>query len=377
MSAISIATQQQGDTLAVTLSFVYTVALLVMQVGYFSRLHRPRNVALKYTMLVIQAGLVYLPFLQYGQDWVSRPGFLAGSVLLVLHAAVGLPLFALVVASTGWIQSELTGSGTDVAFTAVGTIITGLVVFGLTRLTNLVTELHAARNELAQLAVAKERLRFARDLHDLLGMSLSAITLKSELTSRLIPDHPDRAAKELAEILTVSRQALADVRLVASGYRQLSLDEECDSAESVLTIADVKVELQRDYGELPERTGTLLATVLREGVTNVLRHSRAERCDIQIRQSERSVLIDMVNDGASTEPGRLPDDHQSSGSGLRNLSERVKTVRGALVAEQLPNMRFRLRATIPLVERRESTELTTTSSRHPWRFGSRPRDSAR
>lgn len=305
-----------------------------------------------YTMLAVQAALVYLPFLQYGQAWVSRPGFLAGSVLLVLHGAVGLPLFVLVVASTGWIQSELTGSGTDVAFTAIGTIITGLVVFGLTRLTNLVTELHAARNELAQLAVAKERLRFARDLHDLLGMSLSAITLKSELTSRLIPDHPERAAKELAEILTVSRQALADVRLVASGYRQLSLDEECDSAESVLTIADVKVELQRDYGELPERTGTLLATVLREGVTNVLRHSRAERCDIQIRQSERSVLIDMVNDGASTEPGRLPDDSHGSGSGLRNLSERVKTVRGALVAEQLPNKRFRLRATIPLAEQR-------------------------
>lgn len=358
------------------MSFVYTVALLVMQVGYFSRLHRPGNETLKYAMLVAQAGLVYLPFLQYGQDWVSRPGFLAGSVLLVLPAAAGLPLFALVVASTGVIQSELTGSGTDVAFTAVGTVITGLVVFGLTRLTNLVTELHAARNELAQLAVAKERLRFARDLHDLLGMSLSAITLKSELTSRLIPDHPARAAKELAEILTVSRQALADVRLVASGYRQLSLDEECDSAESVLTIADVKVELQRDYGDLPERTGTLLATVLREGVTNVLRHSRAERCDIQIRQSERSVLIDMVNDGASTEPGRLPDDSHS-GSGLRNLSERVKTVRGALVAEQLPNKRFRLRATIPLVERRENSDLAATSSRHPWRFGSRPHDSAR
>jgi two-component system, NarL family, sensor histidine kinase DesK len=375
VSSIGIVTQQQDDATAIALSFVYTVALLVLQLAYFSRPHRHRDVPLKYAMLVAQAGLVYLPFLQYGQEWVSRPGFLAGSVLLVLNAAVAMPLSALVVASTGWIQYQLTGSGTDVAYTAVSTVITGLVVFGLTRLTNLVTELHAARNELAQLAVAKERLRFARDLHDLLGMSLSAITLKSELTSRLIADHPARASKELAEILTVSRQALADVRLVASGYRQLSLDEECDSAESVLTIADVVVELRRDYGDLPERTGTLLATVLREGVTNVLRHSKAERCDIQIKQSERSVLIDMVNDGALPEPDHR-DISNGSGSGLRNLSERVQTVRGALVAEQLPNERFRLRATIPLVERQEPSDLAT-SSRHPWRFGSRPHDSAR
>lgn len=374
VSSIGIVTRQ-NDAWAIAISFVYTAALLVLQLAYFSRYKPSPRPPWSYVALVGQAGLVYLPLLQYGEAWVSRPGFLAGSVLLVLRPAVAMPMFALIVASMGWVQGELSGSANDIAYTSVSTIITGLVVFGLTRLTNLVTELHAAREELAQLAVAKERLRFARDLHDLLGMSLSAITLKSELTSRLIADQPMRAREELAEILTVSRQALADVRSVASGYRQLSLNEECDSAESVLATADVVVVLRRDYGELPGRTGSLLATVLREGVTNVLRHSKAERCDIHISESESSVLIEMINDGASKEPGRR-DMSGGSGSGLRNLSERVQTVRGELVAEHLPDERFRLCATIPLTEQPETPDLATTS-RHPWRFGSRRHDSAR
>ncbi|MDQ3579493.1 MAG: histidine kinase [Actinomycetota bacterium] len=370
ISSISIVTRLD-DALTIALSIAYTVAMLVLQLAYFSPLNRRPRQPLSYVALLAQTCLVYLPLIQYGEAWAIWAGFLAGSVLLTLHAAAAIPLFALVVVSMGWAQGQLTGSGMDVAYTTVSTIVTGVIVFGLTHLTNQVTELHAARHELARLAVAKERLRFARDLHDLLGMSLSAITLKSELTSRLIADQPTRASEELAEILTVCRQALADVRSVASGYRQLSLDKECDSVESVLATADVMVVLRRDYGELPERTGTLLATVLREGVTNVLRHSKAERCDIQIRQSERSVHIDMVNDGASREPGRRDTD--GNGSGLRNLTDRVRTVRGALVAEELPDERFRLCATIPLGEPRDPT----TTSWHPWRFGSRRRDSAR
>jgi two-component system sensor histidine kinase DesK len=375
ISSVGIVTRQD-DTSPIVLSFVYTAALLVLQLAYFSRLNRYRRPSLKYAALLAQAGLVYLPLLQFGDAWGSRPGFLAGSVLLALHPAAAGPLFALIVAGTCLVQGELTGSAEDIAYAAVSTVVTGLVVFGLTRLTNLVTQLHAARGELAQLAVEKERLRFARDLHDLLGMSLSAITLKSELTSRLIPDQPTRASEELAEILVVSRRALADVRSVASGYRRLSLNEECDSAESVLAVADVAVVLRRDYGELPERTGTLLATVLREGVTNVLRHSDAQRCDIRIRQSERSVHLEMVNDGASTEPGRRRDTGGSSGSGLRNLCERVRTVRGTLVAERLPGGRFRLCATIRLAEPREAPDPATTS-RNPWRFGLRQLDSVR
>src|SRR5205823_5301028 len=129
-------------------------------------------------------------------------------------------------------------------FGGTGVVISGLATFGLTWMVRSVTELRAARTRLAQAAVAEERLRFARDLHDLLGLSLSAITLKSELARRLVTVDPDKARDELTEILAISRLALADVRLVASGYRELSLQEESRSAESLLAAADVDVRIE-------------------------------------------------------------------------------------------------------------------------------------
>ncbi|MGH8938570.1 MAG: sensor histidine kinase, partial [Actinomycetes bacterium] len=223
--------------------------------------------------------------------------------------------------------------------------ITGLVVYGLTRLSNLVTELHAARNELAEMAVAQERLRFARDLHDLLGYSLSAITLKSELTHRLLYKNPDKAQDELAEILDISRRALADVRSVARGYRELSLDAEAASARSVLVAADVDVRMDLDYGELPSRIGTVLATVLREGITNVLRHSKAEQCEISVRQSDGKVWLDIVNDGV---PQAITPRAQRGGSGIPNLSARVAALGGKLTTGLDPDGRFRLHAMAPV-----------------------------
>jgi two-component system sensor histidine kinase DesK len=249
-------------------------------------------------------------------------------------------------------QAVFTGVLWDIAYTTESTIITGLVVYGLTRLSSLVTELHAARNELAKMAVAQERLRFARDLHDLLGYSLSAITLKSELTHRLMTKDQVRAQEELAEVLDISRQALADVRSVASGYRELSLDTEADAARSVLLAADVNVRMDLDYGELPVRVRTVLATILREGITNVLRHSKAEQCEITVRQADGQVWIDIVNDGASQATAqRTP----RGGSGIANLSARIAALDGTLSAGLDPDGRFRLHAQAPVTRARPST----------------------
>ena len=252
---------------------------------------------------------------------------LLASVLLVLPTALAWTAFALVVLSMAYIQSLFSDQLIDVAYTTVATIMTGLVVYGLTRLANLLTELNAARTELARMAVAEERLRFARDLHDLLGYSLSAITLKSELTHRLVPRNPEKAKHELDEILDISRRALTDVRSVASGYRELSLDAESESARSVLLAADVDVRMELDYGDLPPQVRTVLATVLREAVTNVLRHSKAERCEISVRQSDGTVSLDIVNDGVQPN-GHVVDG--SCGAGLRNLFARIESLNGEL-----------------------------------------------
>jgi signal transduction histidine kinase len=231
----------------------------------------------------------------------------------------------------------------DVAYNVIGAVITGLVVYGLTWMVRTVAELRAARGQIAKAAVADERLRFARDLHDLLGLSLSAITLKCELAHRLVTADPARAREELTEILAISRLALADVRSVAGGYRDLSLAEESRSAESLLVAAEVDVRMNLHHDELPVQVGTVLATVLREGVTNVLRHSKGESCEISVEQRDGAVLLDIVNDGVTEAP-----ELSRNGSGLGNLSARVGMVGGELTAGVCPDGRFHLHARVPL-----------------------------
>lgn len=328
----------------VVLSTVYATALLALQLFYFSRPRVARPGPRTYAALLVQAALVFGPILQYGEAWIGLPGFLAGSVLLALPSRLAWPGAAAVVAATAAAQAAFTPDWVSVFYTLVSTAITGLVTYGLTRLSSLVLALHEARTELARLAVADERLRFARDLHDLLGYSLSAITLKSELTLRLIPLAPERARGELAEILEISRGALADVRTVASGYRELSLETEAESARSVLTAAEVEVRMALDYGTIPVRVRTVLATVLREGVTNVLRHSKAEHVDVTVRKEGSSVRLDVVNDGV---PVRLAGSGRTGGSGIRNLEVRAGELGGGLVAGVDPDGRFRLTATVP------------------------------
>jgi signal transduction histidine kinase len=195
------------------------------------------------------------------------------------------------------------------------------------------------------MAIAQERLRFAQDLHELLGRSLSSITLNGELTRRLLDSDADRAATELTEILHLARQALADVRSVASGYRELSLDDESRSARTVLNAADVVVTMTVDFGELPVLIRTFLAFALREGVTNVLQHSNAQQCDIEIVRRESSVCLDIVNDGVPDDPDEVSE---GPGSGLRNLTERVNRLGGELFARPEDSDKFHLHAEIPL-----------------------------
>jgi signal transduction histidine kinase len=330
----------------------FLVALGVLQLAYFNRVSsRPRS-GLTYALLVVQAALIYLPLIQLGPAWISQPGFLAGTAPLMLSPLLGWTVFAGVVGSVVAVHAVSTGMPLDIVFNAATVLITSLVVFGLTSLTRLIAELVETRTQLAKMAISEERLRFARDLHDLLGLSLSAMTLKSELTLRLMDIDPDKAAEELVEILGLARQALADVRSVASSYRELSLDDEYRSAESVLTAADVRVRMDVQYTELPVLVRTVLAVVLREGVTNVLRHCRAEHCDIVIRQADGEVSLDIVNDGvggadlltATGANGAV----MVAGSGIRNLSYRVAKLGGELHTGLDADGRFRLRVGVPV-----------------------------
>ncbi|MFL6123649.1 sensor histidine kinase [Actinophytocola sp.] len=336
-------TQEFWDIALVT---AYLTAALVLQLAYFSRPGTRLRSPASYPLLALMAVLVFLPSAQF-QDasWTGLPGFLAGSALLVLRPALGWSVFAAVVGAVLWSQLGFLDTFVRALGLPIVTLDLGLITYGLTWMTRTVRQLRATRRELAEVALAETRLRFARDLHDLLGLSLSAITLKSELAYRLVLLDPDRARTELTEVLEISRHALADVRSVASGYHQMSLEEEYRTAESLLTTAGLSVLMEVDYGDLPPEVSTVLATVLREGVTNVLRHSKGECCVITIRAEDSGAHLQVINDGVTKPPADR--DRNGWGSGIRNMSDRVASLGGALTARYEGDGRFALCARIP------------------------------
>ncbi|WP_307660102.1 sensor histidine kinase [Streptomyces sp. V1I1] len=314
-------------------------------------LSAPRRVRLgrrqQYWILAVQVALSYPPILLMGTAWVGITGFLAGSLLLVLRppwswVTAGLTVVSTMSLTTGWSGKTYL----DVAYIGISTVMIASLVYGLTALSEMVLKLRSAQEEIARLAVEQERLRFARDLHDLLGYSLSAITLRSELTLRLVDQHPARAREELSTVLEISRQALADTRQVARSYRDMSFPAELASARSVFCAAGIDIEVDCTLVDLPDQVGTVLATVLREGITNILRHSTVRRCRIEARRTgDGSVQLHVRNDGVAA---HLDELSSYNGSGIGNLSARVSAIGGGLTAGVREDGCFHLVAKVPL-----------------------------
>ncbi|AXE88424.1 histidine kinase [Streptomyces sp. Go-475] len=224
-------------------------------------------------------------------------------------------------------------------------LLGGFAMTGVRELVRTTIALREARATVAQLAANEERLRLARDLHDLLGHSLSLITLKSELAGRMLPGQPEKAAQQVADIEQVSRQALVDVREAVTGYRRPRLNAELAGARVALAAAGVTAELPVEPGltGVPEESESALAWALREAVTNVVRHSGARRCTVELlrRQTLDGPMLELtVEDNGSGGPG---DGH---GNGLTGLAERLATAGGTLEAGPLKRG-FRLVARVP------------------------------
>lgn len=223
----------------------------------------------------------------------------------------------------------------------------GLDMIGFVRLSDALRELQRARGELTRQAVMEERLRMARDLHDLLGHTLSLITLKSELAGRLLEKNHHAAIEQVHEVERVARQALREVREAVAGYRQRTLRGELDGARQILEAAGIECTIEYESQSFPPSTDMVLAWVVREGVTNVIRHSHAQRCLIRITSTDGYVGVEINNDG---DP-RKDTSTIEWGSGLSGLAERVASEGGQLEAGTLPMLNgpgFRLRVEIPL-----------------------------
>jgi signal transduction histidine kinase len=284
--------------------------------------------------LAAQAVLSYAPIALYGKAWGGTSGFLVGSILVLLPAAAAWPLALATAASISAIAWAVGSDAALIVNSLVSPLVTGLIVYGLIRLAQLADELSAAGDGLARAAVVQERLRAARDLHDLLGHTLAAILLKGELARRLQATDPERARAELADVTAMAERARADMETVTGAAPRLELGPELTSAVSVLEAAGITVRVTRT-GDPPAEAAPLLSTVLREAVTNVLRHSTAENVEITVAADRLTVQ----NDGT-------PAEVTPPGSGIGNLSTRVAAEGGTLDARPVGKGHYRLTATL-------------------------------
>ena len=234
--------------------------------------------------------------------------------------------------------------GANLLSAALVVIGVGASIYGVTRLVAANEALRRTHADQAAAAVAEERLRFARDLHELLGHSLSVIALKSQVASRLIVDQPDRAAREMAEIEQVTRQALQEVRDAVGGYRRPTLSAELEGARRALGAAGIALREAVGRPSLPRAVEVPLAWALREGVTNVVRHSGASTCTIAVELTASAASLTVADDGV----GPVGPARTAPGNGLRGLAERVGELGGTLGTGAGADGGFCLVVSVPL-----------------------------
>jgi two-component system, NarL family, sensor histidine kinase DesK len=242
------------------------------------------------------------------------------------------------------------GSGNTVVTGAV-CALGNLLAHSAERRNALMYRLKETRAELARAAVAEERLRISRDLHDLLGHSLSLIALKAELAGRLIGKDTERAAREIADLETVARRSLSEVRQAVTGYRQPNLAAELVSSRRMLASAGVQVRVRVPNAySLPPAVDALLAWTVREGATNIVRHAAARHAEIGLEVTGTGVAAWLSDDGTGPGAGAEPGVEMTpaSGSGLAGLAERATRIGGTLAAGAGRRGGFWLRVRVPL-----------------------------
>ncbi|MFG1970315.1 histidine kinase [Nonomuraea fuscirosea] len=297
----------QGPLYGVLALVVFLVVVGVHYLNMRAGLRGGRPPAFPLTVL-LQVVATYLPdfLLPGGMSALTTP-LLAGTLLVHLPlrwGGAGVGLIMLYEGTQLWFgphAAHLT------LFYVVTVPTTGTMIYALVRFTRVTAELEQARAELADAAVLKERVRISRDLHDGLGRSLTAIALKGDLAGRLIDRDPGTARAEVGELVQVAREAAQDVRQVARDYRAMSLAGEVDRAVALLESSGVSVQAHLADVTLPTRSEEALAWAVREGVTNVLRHSRATTCTITTSLQEGAVRLELANDGAPPDAGTDPD----------------------------------------------------------------------
>ena len=306
---------------------------------------------LTWCMLGVTTALAVVYPLLFGDSWGAVPIYLGVAYAMALPPRWAGRGVAVATVLTLVLCLAAGASGGVTALLAFETLTIGLLMLGFRTSRILVVELREARGEVARLAAGEERLRISRDLHDLLGHTLSLIVLKSEVASRLADRDPAKSLAEVHDIETVARQALTDVREAISGYSQRDLADELQNARSVLAAADVELTTTTSGTPLPDQVDGLFGWAVREGVTNIVRHARARTAVITIRREQGTAVLEITDDG----PG-LDEPMASPGNGLRGLGERVAASGGTVDAGPRTDGGFRLSVRAPLTAPRAALE---------------------
>jgi len=322
------------SALELLLTLLSIVAFLAL---YFSAFRRSGLVALWHMIGMVSLGVIW--------SW-----FNSGSSVFFIYAAsfaflVGRPrtslTLVLIIAALAGVVSMLLQPVIYYLVSGVAfSIIVGLATIYSGEQQRQNAELRLTQAEVRRLARVAERERIARDLHDVLGHTLSVIAVKSELAARLVDSKPTQAEEEMRSVQDTARQALADVREAIGGIRTQDLDEAIEQVRSGLRAANVELEFKRDPDLVlsPQREA-MLALVIREATTNVIRHARASVCRIALtQQTDGEVLLDISDDGQ----GRIKPD----GGGIQGMFARIEALGGRLDINS--DHGRRLRAELPL-----------------------------
>jgi two-component system sensor histidine kinase DesK len=334
--------------LAITIAFCVVYAPLVSMTSGLRR-------DTAFSGLVAVGALAGLACVIYGNEWTTLWIYVSAAAGVVLPGVATRRWTMLGVLAVGilysvfcWVSHD---GWEDWAVVLLPVVLIGYAMAGMRMQVELMHELKQARETVAKLAASEERLRLARDMHDLTGQSLSMITLKSELAAKRLSRLPqgeerDAIAAELADIGQVSRQTLHDIREAVSGYRRPTLAIETITARTTLDAAGITLD---DDPALITRSGTfdpeaeaVLAWCLREAVTNVVRHSGARSCELLLTEGRGEISLRITDDGMGFSGGGT-----GTGTGLHNMSERLSAAGGSLAIEPIGGG-FRLTVTVPV-----------------------------
>ncbi|MFI5898391.1 sensor histidine kinase [Actinoplanes sp. NPDC051513] len=361
MAPILVATEAIGRHTADQVAFAIIVGgvLAAIHLRHLRAATRGDRPAVWPLTLTLQVVLVYAPLLWLGPDWVSTQLPLTASMMLLLPRpwgpVVGFTGPCLVSGIAYFFLTSQTLSFRDtileMVYFAISFVVFVLMLYGTARLVRLVNELYRSRTELAELAADEERVRVSRDLHDLLGHSLSAISLKGDLAVRLLSMDPDRARDEITSLTELARSTLRDVRAVTRDEHQVTLRQEIAAAQGLLAAAgvDTRIDVDSTNLALSDDAQQVLAWAVREATTNLLRHSDATTCTITLTHAAGTIALDIRNDGVR-QP--LPGD----GSGLAGLKDRAARAGGSASGQVSGDDEFHLRVELPE---------TSTLMKHP------------